>query len=185
MKPTPTLKVLPNPYFVLDHEGMPAGAVRWDPEVGRPGTIHHIGVTVTRAVVPNGQGNRTAAYPENAKRPANQRRRAVRFQWAQEPVEIPMSAGHRAAVRNGTILAADKETARACLIYFVPPAQALQEARERAIAKWNAATGENPPIELWNAALGPTEPKPARTDSPPDAPLAMPFGGPSQDAKVK
>jgi hypothetical protein len=154
-KKTPgVLRVLPNPYFVLDAQGMPAGAVRWDPEVGRPGTIHYVGCEVTRSVIPDKEMVGERGYESNVQRSARERRRKVSFRWSWEPVTIPASAAHKEAVRIGTLLAADKATARECRVWFVPPQRALADARQKAIDEWYAANGERLPVSTWADAVG-------------------------------
>jgi hypothetical protein len=143
---TPTLLVLPNPYAALDKNGMPAGAVRYDPEVGRPGVVHYIGVEVTKKPIDT---------PENKAREQREQRRETTFVWAQRPLQIPGTAFHVDLVRTGQILAADQPTARACKIWFVPPAKALEQARQAATARWEAERGEKPPVDQWDAAVGP------------------------------
>jgi hypothetical protein len=179
MKPA-TLKVLANPYFALDANGMPAAMCRWDPEVGRPGAVEFIGVTIARKQEPFEERSpfRKRATP----------RRPAKLVYAQTPVEIPLTPMHRDYVRQGALLAADQPTARACLIFFVPPANALAQAKAQAIAQYRASNGQDPPVEQWEGAVkGP----PARLHGPPlPAPdpqelfFASPFAPTSNQGKV-
>jgi hypothetical protein len=164
MKQPAYLRVLPNPFAALDANGMPSGAVRYDPEVGRPGVVHYIGVEVERKPIDD---------KANLQRAPREQHREVTYVWAQRPVEIPATAFHVDLVRTGQILAADQPTARACKIWFVDPAKALEQARAQAIEKWRAERGEKPPVELWAEAVGPAKKsKPAMAEGPT---LASPF----------
>lgn len=143
---TATLLVLPNPYSALDAEGMPAGAVRYDPEVGRPGVIEYIGVAVSKKPVDD---------KANLQREKREQRRKTTFRWTPKPVQIPATPYHKDLVRSGQILAADQATARECKIWFVPPKVALEQAKAKAIDEWRATHGQRPPFESWDEAVGP------------------------------
>jgi len=164
MKKPVLLRVRPNPYFALDANGMPAGLVRVDPEAGRPGVIEFVGAKVLKT--PTDEKDNKAREPMY-------RRRATLITFAQEPVEILATPYHVEQVRSGALIAADKETARACLIWFVEPAAAPEQAKAKAIADWLATTGEKPPVEDWPGALKPAEAK-APVD-PAEEVLAAPF----------
>lgn len=170
---TPMLSVLPNPFHALDADGMPACACRYDPEVGRPGVIHYIGVEVTATLDPNQPG------PKDPQRKRATDKQVLTFTWAQKPVEIPATSLHIDYVRTGAILAADKETARACRIWFVEPEEALRQARNGAVARWRAERGEDPPVALWDGAVGPPAARPVLAPAPraevPEDFFASPF----------
>lgn len=170
MSKTATLRVLPNPFSALDAEGMPAGAVRYDPDVGRPGVVHFVGAEMVREVLDE------EAFKGNRERQPRFRRRRTRFTWSQAPVVIPATKYHVERVRAGELLPADKDSARVCRVWFVEPARALAAARDRAITDYRASCGEIPPIHAWDAAVGrsvPASPAPRRAEP---QPLAAPFG---------
>lgn len=172
MRPTPNLKVLPNPFFALDADGMPSCHVRLDPTVGRKGVVEFIGVQVLKEVL-TGDG----APEGNAKREPHLQRRSTRFVWAQEPVDIAATTWHVDQVRAGAILAADKATAQACKIWFVAPAEAIKQTKAREIAAWVASHGEEPPVEEWDAAVGPQKPVAVAPVVAAEPVFASPFGG--------
>lgn len=169
MKKTPTLRVRPNPYFALDAQGMPAGIVRVDPAVGRPGTIEFIGATVRKTVIDD---------PENKKREHLYQRRATSIAFAQGAVEIPLTPYHVEQVRAGAVLADDRETARTCRIWFADPEGALKQAKRKAIANWRASHGEDPPVELWPGAVGPEAKREAPAPKAEELPLLRPWDAP-------
>lgn len=171
MRPTPNLKVLPNPFFALDADGMPSCHVRLDPEVGREGVIEFIGVVVSKDVLTGAD-----APKDNAKRDPQFRKRSTTFVWAQGPVEIPVTAYHVERVRSGEILAADKATAQACKIWFVEPAVAIAQTKKREIAAWVASHGEEPPVEEWDAAVAPPKPVVVAPVVAKEPAFASPFG---------
>jgi hypothetical protein len=59
-------------------------------------------------------------------------------------VDIPDSPYHRERVRDGSLFAADAQTARACGIPFVPSTQVCEMAKARACEKYRAQTGQLP-----------------------------------------
>lgn len=160
------LRVRPNPYFELDAYGMPAGLVRVDPSVGRPGTIEFVGAKVTK---------RDIDTKENKAREPLFRRRELVIAYAKGAVEIVKTDLHVQAVRSGALLADDKETARACGIWFVEPEAALKQAQAKAIADWRASHGENPPVGEWSGAVDPPNPDAPAVAAPAEEPLASPF----------
>jgi hypothetical protein len=175
MRPTPNLKVLPNPFYALDADGMPSCHVREDPFAGRKGVVTFIGVQVLKEVLTG-----DAAPEGNAQREPHLQRRSTRFVWAQAPVEIAPTEYHRDQVRAGAILAADKATAQACRIWFVEPAAAIAQTKKREIAAWVASHGEDPPVDEWDAAVGPQKPVEAAPVVAEKPVLASPFGGAPQ-----
>lgn len=182
MKPTPMLSVLPNPFFALDAYGMPSGACRYDPEVGRPGVVHYIGVDVSIAVDPN------QPAPNDPKRKRATPKQTVSYAWTQKPVQIPATQLHVDYIRSGAVLAADKASARACRIWFVEPAEALRQARAAAVIRWRAERGEDPPVETWDAAVGPrpaAPPPAASRERAPEDFFASPFAVPRKEPAQK
>ena len=86
-------------------------------------------------------------------------RSRVTFAFESEPVDVPadgaVGAYYRAGVRAGALIAADAATARACGVQFVPVADALTIARERAASEFARESGEAPP---WAIAENQTAP---------------------------
>lgn len=167
MKPNATLLVLPNPYFALDANGMPACAVRYDPERGRPGVVHFVGAEMIKQVVDT---------PENRRREPRFQRRTTRYTWSQVPITIPNTPLHIGYVRSGALLAVDRATARECGIWFVEPGKAIAQTKAREIAAWRASHGEDPPTADWPDAVKPKAANAAPAENREDAPvLASPF----------
>jgi hypothetical protein len=174
MKQAPPLRVRPNPYFALDADGMPAGIVRVDPEVGRPGVIEFIGATLTKTTI---EGEVFKGV-RNERLPKSYQRRSTAIVFAQDAISIAATPYHIEQVRAGAVLADDKETARACRIWFVDPKVALEQAKARAIAEWKASHDDPPPVDAWAAAIGPEAKRaePAKTGE--DLSLARPWDAP-------
>lgn len=143
-----TLKVLPNPYASLDAQGNPDGVVRYDPALGLPGVVHYVGATVTAKWVDKSGAPAGPLRPPPAVAKKNDAHfrpveRAVTFSG--EAVDIPDSPYHRERVRDGSQIAADPQTARACGVPFLPYAAAIERAKARACEKYKAQTGQLPP----------------------------------------
>lgn len=143
-----TLKVLPNPYASLDAQGNPDGVVRYDPALGLPGVVHYVGATVTakwadKSGAPAGPLRPPPAVAKKNDAHFRSVERAVTFSGA--AVDIPDSPYHRERVRDGSQIAADSQTARACGVPFLPYATAIERAKGRASAKFKAQTGQLPP----------------------------------------
>lgn len=162
------LRVRPNPYFSPDPYGRPAGLVRVDPSVGRPGTVEFVGAKLTK---------RDVNTAENKAREPMYRRRETVIEYVKGAVEIVKTELHMQAVRTGALLAEDKETARECKIWFVAPDEALKQAKAKFVAEWRASHGEDPPEET----VDPPQPdKPAA--GPSEEVLASPFQTPEMIA---
>lgn len=136
------LLVLPNPYHVLDHRGMPAGAVRLDPDPQiSAGQRLYIGAEPSSKVLET----RTRAEVAAGLAPTVEERS---FVFTSTPVEIDDTTYHRARLKHGELLPADASTHKRVLggkVPFVAPAAALAKARLAAIAAWKAEhEDENP-----------------------------------------
>lgn len=142
------LRVYPNPYASLDAEGNPDGVVRYDPTLGLPGVVHYVGARVAarwadRSAAPAGP----LRPPPSVSRTNDGRFRRVAREAVFDgaPVEIPDSPYHRERVRDGSLVAADERSARACGVPFVAREVALDRAKGRACERFKAQTGVLPP----------------------------------------
>ncbi len=71
---------------------------------------------------------------------------ALKYLFSADPVPLPDMQPHRKFLRTGQLLPADEKTAKLCGIEFVPPAVALERAKDRAATEYLAAYGELPPF---------------------------------------
>lgn len=129
-----------NPYSALDAEGRPAGRYQLDPDLAG-GNLRFIGAEIdaARTVITQKARPELGIYG---------RQTTIMKYWG-EPVSLPITQHHAMGVRTGDLIAGDKETWVACGMpadAFVEPKQALEKAREAAIARWMAAYGESPAL---------------------------------------
>lgn len=122
--PAKTLRVLPNPYLHLDHEGRPSSAVPVDPghNPGRAWVGAHLCVTV---LTKDKQGF------------ATDQDTWFEFDLA-EPAEVPNTHYYAHAVRHGQLIAADEATARTVGRKFADPATTLAESKVAAAKRFAA-----------------------------------------------
>jgi hypothetical protein len=132
------LVVYPAPFAALDAEGMPAGAVRFDPPTGRAGEVHFIGCARTHKVVERRRraDGRQSLY-------------TTAFQFEIAPHPIPHTDYHVQRIRHGELIAADESTAKRAEVPWVPPGIAFERARFAAITRWEQQYGTRPPVESW------------------------------------
>lgn len=131
------VRVLPNPYHSLDHEGRPAGHCPRERLMSTaPGTHQgYVGCTCL-ATAPE-------KLPDGHHGTPNQ---DTVWHFSREPLSIADPRGYyRLAVSRGEIIAADQKTAMASNVKYVPYDEALRLAKAEAVAKWRAAFGEDPP----------------------------------------
>jgi hypothetical protein len=148
----PTLRVYPNPYVHLDHEGRPAGACPVDP-AHQPDRRAWVGASLDR--------EKTVITDEPQ---AGERRSPTQvtvFAFACEVQELPASAYYLDRLRDGELIAADAATARMAGVAFIPPRTALACARERAELAWRALYGDEPAPGLADFAFEPSEEHPS------------------------
>jgi hypothetical protein len=139
-----TLKVIPNPYGVVDLNGQPCCAVKMaSPEHVPYGTHRYVGASIVHAEVVRQAvevkiGNivhQTAAADHD-----------ITWEFATEPVEVPDIGYYREHIsRGGDLVAADKVTARLCGIAdkdFLEPKEFLKRAKEAARKAWDDQHGE-------------------------------------------
>jgi hypothetical protein len=169
------LRVVPNPFAFLDHEGLPAATFPIDP-------IHHspdrrwVGAIVDRSLAADGlpktrplpqpgdliaviRDTRPGAAPDAMRRVHVDRAERKRIVWAHavdvtEPHVVPISSHYLMGLRQGDLIAADEATAKAANLIkpgapFVPPAQALRAAADKAITDWANTYGEPPDVDAW------------------------------------
>jgi len=135
------LKVIPNPFTLLDADGMPAGFTFSDPfhwPSGRPFQV--VGGRLTKRVEPHGDGPATAEDSRESKV-------VVGALVSLKATPVINSEYHRARILGGEMIAADKETATECGIReFVDAATLLRDERDARAREWMAEhNGEAPP----------------------------------------
>lgn len=170
------LQVIPNIYKTYDHKGRLSAAVRFDPQAGRPGEIHHVGSVVTTTVlesrgeIQERQGVKFSPDPRGDVRETT-------VLHALEIEEIPNTEHHLRMLRDRALLPVNFATARLARLAtkpedFVPPGKALIAARAELVAKWNSEYPEEeaplwPTVEeLDLSAIEPQKPAPAAPAAP-------------------
>jgi hypothetical protein len=141
------LLAYPNPFIHLDHDGYPAGACPCDmPE--------HVGMTTRRWVGAELDPAATMLLEKLTEEERRYRdaRQQTRFLFTfSEPTKLPVTEYYKDRLRHGEILPADADSARLGGIDFMPPAQALAQAKTDACAKWVALMGPGEKPELVDA----------------------------------
>lgn len=121
-----TLKVYPNPFSHIDHEGRPAGVVAMEP-IGDGVTVfddrRFVGATLKAKI--------TKKAPLGS---AQQNEQDTFFVFADEPSVVHMTPYYVRAIKNGLLIPADEDSARKANVKFADPAQTLYAAREGAAA---------------------------------------------------
>lgn len=150
------LNVLPNPWAAVDGAGRPSGTYPEEPsQEGGAWVFDGTRKRFVGAALEHVDGE-------------------TRVVHATEPVRVYASLHYRNAVKSGELLAADAETARACGVEFVPPADAIDRAKAARAAEWLAERGEvapwlaEAPAEAASETPAPT-PAPAPADASPAA----------------
>lgn len=132
--PRHQLKLLPNPWHSIDHNGRPTPCPkeRVRTTVGHQGYIGAVCVATVPAKLPDGhQGT-----PEQD----------TRWQFSREPKAFDdPNHYYFAALRNGEAFPADAATAKYAGIKYAPYDDLLAASREEAAKKWMNATGEKLP----------------------------------------
>jgi hypothetical protein len=167
--PKRTLRVYPNPYVFIDHEGRPAGAFDMDP-VGHNPDAKKIGIS--------GHTSKTIEERHAARGDDRHSLHDLVNQYSAEIQEIPDGDGvrlgasqharmgilHGSRVKEvrdekgavvqrvlelpGALICADQGTADAVGIPFADPMAMLRAARAKAIEDWLANYGEPPAFAL-------------------------------------
>lgn len=189
------LRVFPNPFAFLDHEGLPAATFPFDP-------IHHspdrrwVGAVVDRSPGPDGKpktrhlpqpgdlttairDTRPGAPPGAIRRVHVDRAPRKRIVWVhsvdlEAPHVVPDTPHYRFGLREQSLLPADPETAEKAGVPYLEPGRALLEAAKKAIADWTQAYGSPPSADDWPDALRAI----AGLDEAASAPSASPGGTP-------
>jgi hypothetical protein len=155
-----TVRVYPNPYVHLDHEGRPAGACPADP-AHQPDRRAWVGATLDR--------EKTVMTDEPAPGERRSPTQVTVFAFRAEVVELPDTPYYLDRIRDGELFAADARTASMVGIPFVDPAALLRRARERAEGAWRALYEETPPglvgFVFDIAGPGPEPPSPEEKPS--------------------
>lgn len=164
------LNVIPNPFTLLDENGMPAGFTFSDPfhwGAGRPFQV--VGGRLTKRVEPHGDG---PAAPEDSR----EAKVVVGALVALKPTPVINSEYHRARILSGEMIAADKATAAECgITAFEDAATLLRAERDARVREWKAEHGgELPPcarlvfemvdagVKLSDPEAPPVPPAPAK-----------------------
>ncbi len=169
-----TLRVFPNPWSApLDKHGSPCGICPRDPDSDGGGPGQYVGARVDRKRtvvlqkleaydrVRSARQNTFYEYLGIASDDAELGAKLA----AKEPVEVPKTPYYKDRLRDGSLIAADEETARIAKVRFVAPAtyfgQFVKPAAEAPAAEVPAASDEAKQVD-------------AATEEPVAAPAAAP-----------
>lgn len=187
---TEQLRVLPNPFAFLDHEGQPAGTFPFDPAHAR-GARRWVGARIDLSPASDGKPktrplDRASHGDWSMRAKVDGQIRTVRIAAAsgqrtifafeiKEPQPLPMSEHFVRGVKEGSLIAADVDTAKRCRVPFVDPVKALCAAAKKAIVDWTNTYGEPPNVDAWpehlRAAAGLSDEEPVAVATP--APKAI------------
>jgi hypothetical protein len=165
------LKVFVNPFAALDHNGMPFGLVRYDPDYGRKGVVHFVGASTKTtyadpraasrafaiATIGDGQAARvlrfsTVVLPERKTEVAYELdvdgdgKADVQVLAVQS---VEHSDYHLARIRDRELVPADEATAKLVRADWRDPVVVIEEERKLRIDEHVAAYGEPPPVDTW------------------------------------
>lgn len=137
--PKPSLRVVPNPYRHIDHNGYPAAAFPRDFQ-SSAGRRLYVGASLDReaAVVHERRGEGDPRAPT---------RETNRWRFRLEPVDIEDTPHHRMGIRSGSLLPADERTHRLVLksAKYIGWETRLEEAKTKAVAMWKREhSGDEP-----------------------------------------
>lgn len=147
------LRVVPNPYHHLDHNGFPAAAYPYDSQFSA-GHRRYVGASIDteKTVVRDTRGAQPqptrGAFVGALLRGPDQ---TLRWRFKLQPVDIQDTVHHRAGLKEGSLLPADEVTNRVALgasTPFVPWAKALSDARTAAIESWKREHDSEDPAFL-------------------------------------
>lgn len=159
------LKVIPNPFTLLDSAGMPAGFTFSDPfHWGANRRFDVVGGRLTKTVDKDGP-----PAPEDMR----EVRVVVGAVVSLKPTPVVNSEYHRARILSGEMIAADKESAAECgITEFVDAATLLRAERDARVGEWQADHGGALPpcarlvfemagdaVKLSDPAAAPASPK--------------------------
>lgn len=165
--PVRTLSVLPNPWVerCIDHNGAPAAHLPIDSQDQSMAAAVFVGCKMVDTVETHATQYQRLGTKQIVISPA---RHYSRWAYSKAPVALPNTGYYRQAILCGDLIAADEKTLRAAGgVGFIDPQKVLADARENAIAHFDASTGEGAWVEM-----GSQEPIWIEDDAPsaPDAP---------------
>lgn len=170
-----TISVVANPWFALDHKGRPCGVVPVEPrEFGS-----HLGFV--GAKVDRNRTTVTSRRPGEILPPAQD----TVYEFSDKPVQVGATVYYRELLRSGALLPADESAARWANLKFVPPAQALAQARKKAEAEFEADYGVGSLADLramHNVHVDGHPEQPAAPPSPPEQSESLGEGGKAKRA---
>lgn len=147
-----TLRIFPNPFHALDHDGHPNAVMPKEPE-------GHVGNPIDNREFIGAQMRHEFIDPVLPDGDARQRRQRTRFVFSDDAVTVPHTAYYRFALVRREVIAADEETAKAIGMAFVEPGPALEAERAAAIGfrarMAHEDHDEDAPEELSSFAFGP------------------------------
>lgn len=137
--PNNKLKVHPNPWVYIDHEGRPAGRLPFDvfEHSPSPGAV---GATITDVKLLQSAMTMRVAGLNLEVNPAQYDHRIT---YSKESVEIPNTAYYRDAIKRADLVAADEATAQVAGIKFEEPSKVLSKLKDAAVSRFNAETAED------------------------------------------
>lgn len=150
------LRIFPNPYHAIDHQGLPAGAARRDPDF-------QISAGMRLYVAADLAEVRILAQRDRVERSAGLAPTVQEHAWyfvTDRATGIEDTAYHRALIKSGEIFPADEGTHRRAFGRnqkthpFVEPREAITRSRQQAIETWKAEHEEEEPafVEVEKAA---------------------------------
>jgi hypothetical protein len=141
-----TLLVLPNPFIHLDEDGEPMGACPADPvHAGKRRMWIGAELDPVRTVVEKRPP--TAGKARLADADDRDLDQVTKFSFVTQPVEIPMTTYYLQRIRDGELLAADRQTYRhvfGSVDGYLNPAEVVARERGMAIDRHIAHWGEPP-----------------------------------------
>ncbi len=149
------LKVWPNPFLQIDHEGRPNGVLPYEPEGDGVRTFD------SRRFV--GAHLKAVILEEFPKGDPRQTVQDTTFEYEEVAVEVKNTPYYRNALKDGSLFAADEKTARLAGIKFVDPDKALTNAKTAALEVWSKTYKheetdyENGPQNLIDFSFGPMQ----------------------------
>lgn len=137
--PTKKLRVFPNPWAYIDHLGRPAGRLPPDGYEDSP-SAGPVGAALTDVKeIQKPMIMRVAGQDMTVNLPQHD----TRITYSRDAVEIPNTPYYRYSVKSLDLVAADSDTAAVCGVKFEDPTKVIAGLKAKAIAYFNAETGED------------------------------------------
>lgn len=156
MPRTPMIRVYPNPFSAIDHEGRPCGRVMLDPVDHHAYAADHEPRRYVGAAIDN---EKTVVFQKSAKGSAQADLQETFWSFSEDVVELPRTHYYLERIRANELFAADEDTAEHAGIALVPYEKQLAAAKASALA---LLTAERPNRALPEWAESATvAPKPA------------------------